>query len=90
LWCIAAVSNTCITKGDERRGLWRLLTVIGEGDDELNHELATASDNSTAGSPIGVLPANTVVLLVKADNVWVVFDLSIRLDQRAAEVLEGC
>ena len=64
-----------------------LRTVVRQSNYELNHELAASSHNSTASSPVGVLPADAIILLVEADDVRVVFDLTIGLNQGAAEVL---
>jgi hypothetical protein len=43
--------------------------VVGEGDDELDDELAAAGHHCAAGSPVGVFPVDAVVLLVETDGV---------------------
>ena len=43
--------------------------VVGERDDELDDEFAAASHDCAAGAPVSVFPADTIVLLVEADDV---------------------
>jgi hypothetical protein len=43
--------------------------VVGEGDDELDNELTAACHDGAASSPVGVFPADSVVLLVETDDV---------------------
>lgn len=47
--------------------------VVSECDDELHDELAAADHDGALGAPVGVLPADAVILLVEADHVghWV-------------------
>lgn len=42
--------------------------IVGQSDDELNNELAASSHDGPAGSPVGVLPVDAVILLVQADD----------------------
>ncbi|KAI6749792.1 hypothetical protein HG531_007057 [Fusarium graminearum] len=51
--------------------------VVGEGDDELDNQLASAGNNGSASAPIGVLPADTVVLLMETDCVLCIQGCSI-------------
>lgn len=44
--------------------------VVGDGDDRLEHELAVANNSCSTGAVVGMLPANTAVLLVNADDIW--------------------
>jgi hypothetical protein len=61
--------------------------VVGEGDDELDHEFAVARDDRSAGAPVGVLPSDSVVLLVHADHVGMGFGLAVGTDGSGVEVL---
>lgn len=38
------------------------ILIVGQRYNELNDKLSVASDYRTAGPPVGVLPANSVVL----------------------------
>lgn len=42
--------------------------VVRQGDDELNDELAATDGDCPTRSPVCMLPANSVVLLVQADD----------------------
>lgn len=43
--------------------------VVGERDDELHHQFAGPGDDGAAGPPVGVFPADAVVLFVQAHHV---------------------
>lgn len=52
--------------------------VVGKGDDELNNQLSSSGHDGTSGPPVGVLPADAVVLLVDADDVGCDLSLAVR------------
>lgn len=61
--------------------------VVGERDDELHNQLAAADHDGALRAPVGVLPANAVVLLVEADHVGHGFGLAIAGDCDCVKVL---
>lgn len=70
---------------DERKDV----LVVGEGEDVLDDELAAAGDDGAAGAPVGVLPADAVVLLVQADDVFGLGGRAVRVGEQAVKVLGG-
>lgn len=54
--------------------------VVGESEDELHDKLALACDDGAACPPVGVLPRNTIVLFVQADDVGVILDAAIGVE----------
>lgn len=62
--------------------------VVGESDNKLNNEFAVSSDNSTTSSPVGMLPSDTIVLLVEADNIRAHLDSSIGFGVCGVEILD--
>lgn len=63
--------------------------VVGQGDDELDHQDTAASYDCAASAPVGVLPANTLILLMQADNVGVDLALTIIVDNDSVEVFNN-
>jgi hypothetical protein len=61
--------------------------VVGESNDELNNELSLTSGYSTVGHPVGVLPANAVILLVEADDLGSLLCLTSSVYKNAVKVL---
>ena len=61
--------------------------IVGEGDDELHDELPMASHDSAASPPVGMLPANAVVLFVQADGVGQLLGLAVCTGDDGIEVL---
>src|SRR6516162_7386670 len=43
--------------------------VVGESNDKLNNEFAVSSNDGTSSAPISMLPADAIVLFVKADYI---------------------
>ena len=62
--------------------------VVCERDDELNHELAAASHHSAPSPPVRVLPVDTIVLFVDADDVWCLLAFPVRADDHAVKVFD--
>lgn len=62
--------------------------VVGQCDDELNHQHSAACYHCTASAPVRVLPTNTLVLFVQTDNIWVNFAFSIVVDDNSIKVLD--
>jgi hypothetical protein len=63
--------------------------VIGQSKNKLNDELTVASDNCAVGTPVCVLPSNTVVLFMKTNNIWLNLNFAISLDCDGIKVLCG-
>ena len=63
--------------------------VVGNGDDALQNELAVADDSSTASSVVGVLPTNTTILLMDADDIGHFLNSALVVGQGCREVLNG-
>jgi len=87
------IENTRCTRLDgDGAGLVKLIgedvLVISKCDDELHHELATARNDSPAGAPIAVLPADTIVLLVQTDSVRQFRCATVGLCEQGVEVLD--
>lgn len=61
--------------------------VVGEGDDELYDELSSAGRHGTASHPVGVLPADTVVLLVETDDLGSLLSFASSVNENAIEIL---
>lgn len=62
--------------------------VVSEGDDELDDEFAAAGHDCATGSPVGVFPADAVVLLVQTDDVLGLLRRTICVCEDTVEVLE--
>ena len=62
--------------------------VVGEGDDELDDQHATASHHCTASAPVGVFPTDTLVLFVQTDDIWVDLAFTVIVDDDGVEVLD--
>jgi len=62
--------------------------VVGQSDDELDDQDTAASYDCAASAPVGVLPANTLILLMQADNVGVDLALTIIVDNDSVEVFD--
>lgn len=69
---------------DDAAGLVELVRkdvfVVGQSDNELDDEFSRSRYNSTAGTPIGVLPSDAIVLLVETDDIGA--DLGITVGSR--------
>lgn len=61
--------------------------VVRECDDKLDDQLAAASGNGTAGAPVGVFPADAVVLLVQADDIMGGNTRAVGFGQNAIKIL---
>jgi len=62
--------------------------IVGQGDDELDHQFSISGDDSPVGSEIGVLPSNAVVLFVDTDHVLGDGWLAFRVDQHCVDVFD--
>lgn len=62
------------------------ILVVSQGEDELHDQLSVTGDDRVAGAPVGVLPADAVVLLMKADGVGQSLGGAIRLGDDRVEV----
>ena len=65
-----------VTNGKEAAYIEDVL-VVGNCQNELNYQFAAPGNNGTPGAPVCVLPAYSVVLLVKTDCVWHFLSLTI-------------
>jgi hypothetical protein len=63
------------------------ILVICKSDDELNDKFTVTYNDSAAGPPVGMFPANTVVLLVDTHNVGMDFCLTFRVKNDAVQIL---
>ena len=45
------------------------ILIVSQRDNKLHHQLTAARDDSPAGAPIAMLPANAIVLLMQTDGV---------------------
>lgn len=63
--------------------------VVGDGDDGLDYKLAIANDSGAAGAIVGVLPPDTVVLLMNADDVVHREGLAGGVVKNCADVVDG-
>lgn len=77
---------------DDAAGLVELVgedvLVVGQGNDELHDQLAVAGHNGAARSPVGVLPADAVVLLVQTDDVGMRRGFAVTADDDGIEILD--
>lgn len=64
--------------------------VVGQRDDELDHKLASAGHNGAAGPPVRVLPVDTGILLVEADDVLRFVGGAVSPSEDTVEVLMAC
>ena len=62
--------------------------VIGDCDDGLDHELAVAGHGSSACAVVGVLPADSIVLLVNANDVVHWHGVTIGVAEDGVEVVD--
>jgi hypothetical protein len=63
--------------------------VVGDGDDGLEDELAVADHGGAAGTVVGVLPADAVILLMDADDVGHLEWIALRVVENGREVLDA-
>ena len=57
-------------------------------DDELDDQFAVTGYDRTASSPVSVLPANAIVLLMQTDDIRSMLDLIVSSNQHAIKVLD--
>lgn len=62
--------------------------VVGEGDDELDNQLAATRYHGAAGSPVSVFPADAVILLVQTDDVLGFLRRTICIGEDTVKVLK--
>ena len=63
--------------------------VIRDSDNRLNNQLAVPGYGCAAGAVIGVFPADTVVLLVDADDILHRHGLAVGVGEDSAEIVNG-
>lgn len=61
--------------------------VVGERDDELDHQFSPTSGHCTASPPVQMLPPYAIVLLMETDDTFHLFTSAIRADEDPVEVL---
>lgn len=62
--------------------------VVRQRDDKLHDQLSSPRDDCPTRPPVGVLPADAVVLLVHADDVGCDFALAVGAGDDAVQVLD--
>lgn len=64
------------------------ILVIRQRDDELHNQLSSPCHHGASSPPIGVLPADAIVLLMDANDIRSDFALAIRAGDHTVEVLD--
>lgn len=62
--------------------------VVGKGDDELDNQFSAASNDSSTGSPVGMLPVDAIILLMKTDDILGDLGLTLVINKYTIKVLE--
>jgi hypothetical protein len=62
--------------------------VVGKGDDELDNQFSAASNDSSTGSPVGMLPIDAIILLMKTDDILSDLGLTLVINKYTIKVLE--
>lgn len=62
--------------------------VVGKGDDELDNQFSATSNDSSTGSPVGMLPVDAVILLVKTDDILGDLGFTLVINKYTIKVLE--
>lgn len=62
--------------------------VVGKGDDELDNQFSAASNDSSTGSPVGMLPIDAIILLMKTDNILGDLGLTLVINKYTIKVLK--
>lgn len=63
--------------------------VVSEGDDELDYQFSASSGHSATSHPVGMLPANAVVLFVKANDMLRFLCRSVCAHKHTIKVLQA-
>lgn len=64
------------------------ILIVRKCNDELDDQFSSPSDDGTAGPPVGVLPADAIVLLMDTDNVRSEFTTSVWPSDDAVEIFD--